>query len=453
MATTFYNYLHHGVYRLKDLIKRTGAYKWLDTLMLEQCLPPEEMATIQSRRLRNIIVHARDHSPYYRRLFKEGGIRIGDDFDLSQLKDLPLLRREDLQSNYKNILCDDAGEVYPNSSGGSTGNPVNFYQDESYKSFSQAANLLFVKWMGIRSGDKSAAIWGADRDFKDLSLRDRLWIRFDRGKALNAFSMSDEKIKIFLGEMNRFRPKLIYGYASALYLVAKFINSTEPLTFVPLAVRSSAETLYDFQRREIERAFGTKVFNFYGSREINNLTGECSTHEGMHILSSGRIVEIVDDAGRPVADGIEGQIAVTDLTNFAFPFVRYLNGDMAVKSIKPCSCGRGYPLIEKIQGRTSDVIVVDGEFIHGEFFTHLFYNRPEVIQFQLIQEDPKRLRLLVVSREENPNLNDIIAGIRKKVGSEVTIEMEFTDHIPPTASGKHRFTISRLENWSRDNSR
>ncbi len=447
MASTFYNYLHHGVYRIKDLIKGTGVYKWLDTLMLEQMLHPPEMEEIQSRRLRDIIVHARHHSPYYRKLFEEHGIKIDDDFNISQLKDLPLLRREDLQNNYKNILCDDAGEIYPNSSGGSTGNPVNFYQDESYKSFSQAANLLFLNWMGIRSGDKSAAIWGADRDFKDLSLRGRFWIKFDRGKALNAFSMSDEQIKIFLGEMNRFRPKLIYGYASALYLVAKFINNTEPLKFVPVAVRSSAEMLHDFQRREIEKALGTRVFNFYGSREINNLSGECSVHEGMHILASGRIVEIVDDKGRPVADGIGGQIAVTDLTNFAFPFVRYLNGDMAVKSTSRCSCGRGYPLIEKIQGRTSDVIVVDGQFIHGEFFTHLFYNRPEVIQFQLIQEDPKRLRLLIVTREENPNLDDIISSIRKKVGGEVRIEMEFTDHISPTASGKHRFTISTLKKW------
>lgn len=445
MASAFYNYLHHSVYRIKDLIKGTGVYEWLDTLMLEQTLRPADMEEIQSRRLRDVIVHARDHSPYYRKLFEERGIKIDDDFNISQLKDLTLLSREDLQNHYKNILCNDAGEVYPNSSGGSTGNPVNFYQDESYKSFSQAANLLFLNWMGIRSGDRSAAIWGADRDFRDLSLRDKFWVKFDRGKSLNAFSMSDEQIKIFLGEMNRFKPRLIYGYASALNLVAKFINNTEPLKFVPVAVRSSAEMLYDFQRREIERAFGTKVFDFYGSREINNLSGECSAHEGMHILSSGRIVEIVDDEGRSVADGIGGQIAVTDLTNFAFPFVRYLNGDMAVKSTSRCSCGREYPLIEKIQGRTSDVIVLDGQFIHGEFFTHLFYNRPEIIQFQLIQEDPRKLKLIVVSREENPNLDDVIAGIRKKVGAELYIEIEFTDHIPPTASGKHRFTISRLK--------
>ncbi len=445
MASAFYNYLHSSVYRIKDSIKGTGVYKWLDTLMLEQTLGPVKMEGIQSRRLRDIIIHARNHSPYYRKLFEERGIKIDDDFNISRLKDLPLLRREDLQNNYKNILCGDAGEVYPNSSGGSTGNPVNFYQDESYKSFSQAANLLFLNWMGIRSGDKSAAVWGADRDFKDLSLRDKFWIKFDRVKGLNAFSMSDEQIARFLAELNRFKPRLVYGYASALYLVAKYINSAEPLKYAPTAVRSSAEMLYDFQRQEIEKAFGTRVYDFYGSREINNLTGECSMHEGMHILSSGRIVEIVDDEGRPVADGIGGQIAVTDLTNFAFPFVRYLNGDMAVKSTSRCSCGRGYPLIEKIQGRTSDVIVVDGQFIHGEFFTHLFYNKPEIIQFQLIQEDARRLRLIVVSREENPNLDDVIAGIRKKVGAQVNIEIEFTDHIPPTASGKHRFTISRLK--------
>lgn len=445
MGILSYRSLHQGFYRLKDLMQGTGVYRWLKILRSEQMLAPGHLREIGNDRLRLMLRQARTNSPYYRKLFNDRGIVIDDNFDISDLENLPLLKREDLQEHYEEILCQNHGRVFANSSGGSTGTPVNFYQDDSYKSFSQAANLLFLDWMGIRSGDRSSAIWGADRDFKDLSLRDRLYIKFDRVRALNAFSMSESRIKEFLGEMNKFKPRLVFGYASALYLVAKLINETEPIKFQPRAVRSSAEVLYDFQRLEIEKAFKARVYDFYGSREVNNLAGECSAHQGMHVLSSGRILEIVDGNGRPVPDGEIGQVAVTDLTNFAFPFVRYLNGDMAIKTSKCCACGRVYPLLERIEGRVSDLIVIDGQYIHGEFFTHLLYSRPDIAKFQLIQEEPKRLKLVVVGRTENPRLDGVVEAIRAKVGEEVIIETEVADRIRSTPSGKHRFTISMVQ--------
>ena len=89
------------------------------------------------------------------------------------------------------------------------------------------------------------------------------------------------------------------------------------------------------------------------------------------------------------------------------------------------------------------MIEVNGEYIHGEFFTHLFYEKPQVTQFQLIQEDEHRLRLLVVSREQ-PSLNDIVQAIHQRVGDNVKIDIEMVAEIPPSPSGKYRFTVSRL---------
>jgi phenylacetate-CoA ligase len=436
--------LHGAVYRLKEIVKGTGVYSQLAELRKEQYFSPEQIRELQNERLRRLLSHAREHSPYYRALFAKGGIEIDDAFDIDRLRNIPLLRREDLQTNPIEILCDDARDTYMNSSGGSTGNPVNFYQDERYALYARAAGHMFMDWMGIRSGDKTAIFWGADRDLKELSLYSRAWRLFDRVKALNSFSMSDELILNFLEEMNRFKPRYIHGYASSLYLIARTITDTRPIKFRPVAIRSSAETLYDFQRREIEKAFGAKVFNFYGSREVNNLAVECNAHEGLHVFGSGRILEIVDADGRPVPDGVIGQIAVTDLTNFSYPFIRYLNGDVAVGRSGVCACGRGYPMIDQVCGRTSDMIIVGGQYIHGEFFTHLFYMRPEIRQFQVIQEDASTLKILVVAREKGVTIDDILARIRDKVGPTIDIEVSFTDNIQTTGSGKYRFTISKV---------
>jgi len=443
---SLYNHLYKAIFRLKDLKDGTGIFSHLGRIKREQFLPSDEIIKLQSARLRNLLIQAQNHSPYYKSLFRKYKINITSSFDVSHLVRLPLLQREHLQNNKDRILCDNVRNPVLNSSGGSTGHPVSFYQDDRYRIHSQVNNFLFLSWMGIRPGDKTAVFWGADRDFKDLSRYDRLMFRINRVKQLNSFSMTEQLIEQFLEEINRFQPRYIYGYASSLYLVARYISQTRPLRFTPAAVRSSAEMLYDFQREEIERAFQSRVYNFYGSREVNNIAAECSAHEGLHIFASTRIVEIVDDDGMPVLDGIPGNVVVTDLTNYAFPFIRYVTGDIATRKAAPCSCGRGYPLLEKIQGRSADMIVINGKYIHGEFFTHLFYGRPEIVQFQLIQENERKLRLLIVSREKEPILEDILEAIQQKVGSGVSVEVELSDNIPPEPSGKHRFTISRLRN-------
>ncbi|MDH4157031.1 MAG: hypothetical protein OEW00_07135 [candidate division Zixibacteria bacterium] len=439
-----YNLFHTALFRMIDFRNGTGIYRKLAQLKKEQYLPPEELQNLQTRRLREILPHARDHSPYYRDLWSRRGITVDEHFHRSSLLQLPLLRRPDLQENWKHILCDDAVGHSPDASGGSTGEPVHFYHDRDYAAFSTASRLLFQDWMGIRSGDKTAVFWGADRDLKDASRYDRLMLRLNRVKQLNSFAMTGQAVAGFIDVINRFKPKYIYGYASSLHHVAEHINRTVPLAFRPVAVRSSAEMLLDFQRDAIEGAFRTRVYDFYGSRETNNIAAECPTHRGLHVFASGRIVEVVDDDGHPLPAGEMGQVAVTDLTNRYFPFIRYVNGDMASVKEGLCSCGRTYPLLERIHGRISDMIVVNGQYIHGEFFTHLFYGRPEIRQFQLVQETPTDLRLYIVPRTDEVDVAFLRRAVIEKVGPGVTLEIIRTQHIQPTAGGKHRFTISRL---------
>jgi phenylacetate-CoA ligase len=439
-----YNVLHSGLFRLKDLYDGTGVYRVLARLKAEQYLPASELTALQAERLRRILIHARKHSPYYRELLEKTDLTIDESFTPADLPRIPLLTREDLQSNRDRILCEDAADCLPDSSGGSTGRPVNFYHDRNYGVYSRANGLLFLGWMGVRPGDKTAVFWGADRDLKDASRYDRLMARINRVKQLNSFAMTDELVAQFINEINRFRPRYIYGYASSLYHVAGFINRTRPLAFRPVAVRSSAEMLYDFQREAIEKAFGAGVYDFYGSREVNNIAAECSLHRGRHVFASTRLVEIVDDAGRLVEPGTSGNIAVTDLTNLYFPLIRYLNGDLASMAGTPCPCGRAYPLLDKIHGRSSDMIVVGANCIHGEYFTHLFYGRPEIAQFQLVQESERSFRLYLVPKEDRIDLEFFRGALTAKLGADVAVEIITTDRIAPGASGKHRFTISLL---------
>src|SRR5216110_1243617 len=121
----------------------------------------------------------------------------------------------------------------------------------------------------------------------------------------------------FIETLNRLRPSLIVAYAQAIYELARFAER-ESIEVVPQrAAVTSAGTLYPFMRDKIAQVFGCKVFNLYGSREVSDIACELPGFNGLWVAPWGNFVEIVDEAGRPVPPGTEGNIVVTCLTNYA----------------------------------------------------------------------------------------------------------------------------------------
>ena len=444
--SNLYPKLYTGYLKTKARIKGRIYFELFNGLSDEQWLNPHEIEQIQLSRLKKLLAHAMSNSAYYREKYADSKSLIENISSLSDLSELPLLRRSELQNNYRRMLCPSPGIGYrADSSGGSTGNPVTFYHDDIYREYSDAFDLLFLSWHGLAPGARTAVFWGADRDLKNWSLKEKLSLAMQRIKILNSFNVDEKKMDNFLKEIDKFQPDYIIGYASSLDLAAKYINRTRRFNIRPKAVKSSAETLYETQRREIENAFQTPVSNFYGSREVNNLAAECSHHHGLHIFASGKIVEVVDENGRQLPCGENGYVAVTDLNDLTFPFIRYLNGDMGIRKEGTCPCGRGYPLLEKITGRSSDILKFDEKYVHGEFFTHLFYGKPLVKQFQVVQETNNSLTVKIVSSSGQAfDVTDIREKIQSHIGNAIKMEIIFVEEIPPLKSGKYRFTVNLM---------
>jgi phenylacetate-CoA ligase len=413
---------------------------------MEQWLSSEEIANLQLKRLRSLIAVARERSDYYRDRLHDSS--SSDICSIQDIAGLPLLTRADLQNSCERIRCRGIAPVFPDTTGGSTGEPVRFYHDTNHRHYHAALELLFLSWMNIRPGARTLAFWGADRDFKQMSLRERINLKLSRMRILNSFSMDQAALQDFLEEAARYRPEYIIGYASSLAMIAEQLQRSDSIVLRPRAVRSAAEMLYNHQREAIENAFGCRPFNFYGSREVSHLAAECDQHDGLHIFESGRIIEITDESGRPLPDGAIGCIVVTDLTNLGFPFIRYKNGDMGIMAEGTCSCGRGLRRLRKIVGRSSDILIFNGKAIHGEFFTHLFYNRDDTKQFQVIQENEKQLTVSIVPVEGPFDTEPLEAAIREQIGSDVRVDIRFVDIISVSDSGKYRFTINRMSDHS-----
>lgn len=209
---------------------------------------------------------------------------------------------------------------------------------------------------------------------------------------------------------------------------------------------SSAETLSDEMREKIEALFGTKVYDFYGSREIGSLAGECK--EGlMHVLAFNNFVEVLNNHNQPVKEGEEGRVIVTNLHNYSMPFIRYEVGDMAVLGPEKYR-GSPMPTLEKVAGRIDEQFVLEnGNIVIGYFFVHLMgvvLNKGFIKKFQVIQEDYDRIRILAVPKGALPNSEkkDIEDRIKLVMGKDCKIIWKFVEEIPITKSGKYLYTRS-----------
>src|SRR5436305_5484158 len=144
---------------------------------------------------------------------------------------------------------------------------------------------------------------------------------------MNAFAMSPESMRRFIDVLNCKHPRLIVAYAQAIYELARFAER-EKLSVAPQrAVLTSAGTLYPFMREKISHVFGCEVYNLYGSREVSDMAWELPGLKGLWAPPWANFIEIVDEKGVPVPAGTEGNIAVTCLTNYAMPLIRYWIGD------------------------------------------------------------------------------------------------------------------------------
>lgn len=424
-------------------------FSWEKRNIEFESMSPDRLMEYQKKKAVELFRYAFVFVPYFKSLFNSMGILKVEEIEWDMFYSIPILTKEIIRNLSVQLISADSTlkGVYKNMTGGSTGTPLEFYQDAEYHAAAIGTERCILNWWGVRAGERTTSFWGADRELKDWSFRERCMMWLDRENIFDSFAMTEDKMHEFAKKLVRWKPQYIKGYASSLHLFARFLLDNRHYKIRPLAIRSTAETLFDVQRKDIEEAFSCKVYNFYGSREVNNLATECTKQNGLHILSGTRIVEILDAHNNPTPRGEIGRIIVTDLVNRVMPFIRYENGDLGIMHADtPCSCHLPYPRLERVIGRVSDILLGDnGQYVHGEFITHLFYGLQGVLSFQVIQHDKSKIELLIqlAPGATIPDLSLIYAKIRERLGN-ILIEVKTTAGFERNLSGKHRFIVSKI---------
>lgn len=412
-------------------------YRYLAGLVRAAALPAAELLERQRRDLQAIVRFATSHSDYYRQRYEGPFSRFLRDGDPAAL---PILTKDDLRLHRDAMLPHDipVDTVKLGHTGGSTGQPVSFYYNQAKHERMLAGMMRGFMMSGWRPGQRVLYLWGAQRDARQGGVfgnRGDGFLALDR--TLAAVEYREATLAGWARQIRGWRPVLLYGYASALDALARFWQTTRltpPRSL--LGVYSTAEMLYDNQRTAIEQAFGCKVFNQYGCREVPNIAWECRAGN-MHIFADLVFLDTcsIDD---------ESRLLVTSLTDRVNPFIRYDVGDSGRLLHEQCDCGSPFPLLEMGVCRHNDLVrLADGRLIHPAFFNQLLYGRREILQYQWVQVELRHMVLNLVAGQPLPSAD--VDGLRRRLRDDLDLAMmldvRYHSTIPRTAAGKHRFVI------------
>ena len=456
MADLYTSLVAHTLFPLHERLKHHTTVAVRREMELSQWWQPEQLHELQVRRLRALLMSANEHVPYYRDLFKQLRFDPTRVDSLDVLRKLPFLTKRDIRANTERLKAKNAQGLVRFNTGGSSGEPLIFFIGNERISHDVAAKWRATRWWGVDIGDPEIVVWGSPIE---LGTQDRIrqWRdKLLRTKLLPAFEMSSQNLDDFVAEIRGIRPRMLFGYPSALAHIAAHAE-TNGIRMDDLGIRVAfvtSEKLYDHQRNIIGRVFGCYVANGYGGRDAGFIAHECPKGS-MHLTAEDIIVEIVDEAGNSLPHGEAGEIITTHLATRDFPFIRYRTGDVGVLGDRLCTCGRGLPLLKDIQGRTTDFVVAqDGTVMHGLALVYVVRDLPGVKEFKIVQESLDLTRILLVTDEVfQPECEQtIMAGFKRRLGAGVDIEIEHVAVISKEASGKFRYIVSKVASSSLRNS-
>lgn len=426
-------------------------FNYLKYLKSVEYASPAQIEVMQNARLEKLLLHAHQNVPYYNKILTETGVVKSGVVHLDRFCNIPILTKDIIRQEGDQLCAKDnhRRKTYRNSSGGSTGVPVEFVQDKVYQAWGLAGRLLYNLWAGKDVGEKEIKFWGSERDLlvgkDDILTRLRRWA-FNISP-LNTYKMSTDNMRHHVLRWNRQKPKLVWGYTDSLYRFGQFIMSQKLKIHSPTGIICTTAKLLPEMRSFMERVYDCPVYDQYGSREVGPIASECRFKQGLHVFSALQKLEILDAHDRYVANGDMGRIIVTNLVNYSMPLIRYDIGDTGCLSDGLCACGRGFPLLKEVVGRVfSHFRRRDGGVVHSQFFVALFFYKDWIKEFKVVQQDYDKIEVLI-AKTKNPvqeDLNTIHGKIKEAMGEDCQITVRFVDEVPPTASGKYLYTACEI---------
>jgi len=448
------SWLHtHLILPLAEPERHAGLPGRLRAIRRFEALPEAAQREEQQQRLRRILQHAYDTVPFYRQRFDAAGFSPSDARTDHPLP-LPVIQRDDLRNAGDALLS----SAFPKealrraASSGTTSTPIQFYRDVEGTRNKVALQLQLDSWAGYDAGDSVLMLWGAHRDlamepgWRWRTYEQTLMRRIPAPSGM----INDEILERFRERYERHKPKVLYAYSTVLAAFAAYL-AKRGMKHRPKITIATAEVMNPENRQLTESVFGVPVTMHYGSREVGMIASECSAHAGLHFHPWSSYIEF-DPIGE-TPDGPAYRLLITDLLNYGQPFIRYDTGDCVTLGRQKCSCGRWFPLVEKILGRVCEgIVLADGGIVPGitlgTQMAQMGHTFQSIAQVQFVQKSLHHIHLRYTVKQDNaarqPELDSICTSISALMTQPMQWSLEQVPDIPRERSGKIRLCISEV---------
>ncbi len=413
--------------------------EYLATLAQTERLPPHQIVAYQLGLVERLVRHARDNVPFYRDrlncLFRSDG-----SFDHAGWSEVPILERAEAAAH----SLDMRAELNPQQYGvtaevqtsGTVGPALKFTCNGVASMAAQAAWVRFMGWHGAqRTGPFAIIRVQSNTDARPDSATSRF---------LDVRTPVDQQIEWLLREKTAY---LVASPSNALS-ISYAITPDQARTLHLEKVFAFAETVAPGTREIVEEKLGAKLVAMYSCEEAGPLAGECPQAPHYHVFPDHAVVEILDDSGKPVRPGEIGRVVITGLYNYATPFIRYAIGDVASASGQPCECGRIFPVITQVEGRTRCAFVFrDGTRIWPRSWdAEALRAFVPYREFQMIQLDYERIEFRYVpdGSGRQPDLAGLAVHVRERIHPMAKVNAVPMDVLPRGPGGKFEPFVSRV---------
>ncbi len=418
--------------------------------------PLEELQAIQEKKLRQLADTVYRSSQFYRRRFKEAGVKPEDIKALDDITKLPFTYKRDLRDNYPtNMFCVPMNQVVRfHISSGTTGKPtvVGYTRgDVDLWTTSLARSLTAC---GLGRGDIIQNSYGYGLFTGGLGLH---YGAEEIGASVIPMGVGNTERQIeLMRDLKTTAISCTPSYLLHMNEVARKMGiSIQDDTCLKAAILG-AEPWSLETRRRIEASMGIKAYDIYGTSELSGpLFTECERQDGIHVWADHFLVEVVDKDGDPVKEGQRGEMLVTTLSKEALPLIRYKIGDITILNNEECECGRTHPRIMRILGRADDMLIIRGINVFPSQIESVLMTIPEVGEhFQIVAErngelDELTVRVEVTKAAFSDKLADLM-NLEKKIGYELQKVLNLSTRVElvetgtlPRSQGKSQKVIDK----------
>ncbi len=415
-----------------------GVYKNLKELKTSEFISKPSLEELQKNKMKRLLEMAQKDIPYWSDVIKEDVLSSNLDVQ-GMLKGLPVLTKQVIRENGNRVYSPKITNFLKARTGGTTGEPLSIRRSYNCNSINKAAlHRARLSW-GIKPSDRVVFLYA----FGVTSLKGRFRMFIANKRMGDAFPSNERATGKISKMLARFQPKAIEGFATGLLESIGRFNIKNKIK-IPVIV-STGEMLYPHQRNALENHYSGKVYTYYGSNEIGSIAYECE-HQNLHIVEEHVIVETLDDEGNAVI-GKPGKVVVTDLDNFAMPFIRYALGDVAVLSDKPCACGRSTKIISELHGRTQDFLSNSkGDKLQATQLAGFLRDLKDVGDLQIKQLGENEITIQFTGRT-NEALNEanmIKDHIDNRLGENINTSINQVGEILKTNRGKRPLIVRKV---------